>query len=567
MNTTISTALAPAPDPAFERRAFRWVPANDSVRGLGRASPGTKTEQDPAVGPGKGTERRPYRLGHSRFARSPDGKGHRASAHEGSCCGISSLKDDGTFDLGVVTDDETAAASTSSSVPGSERANMPLCFMLSSASMAKRGKSGLNTDAIADSETLLGITTATVRRDTRRASANVRTLSSANWKELKPVTTSKESLGQGNASTSPTRKSPSGLRSAAISISSSAASMPLTLAPSSAAKRAKRPAPQPQSNTLTPAPTFARSSTCSYAGVPQPAGPSQVSAQSRARAPNSGPQRAPLPTGRVSSMSAPSSAFVRFESERHCQRCGRRGPRNRTKSGLTERGWWRDTRAVRTYGQYCPIARASEILAERWTPIIVRNLLAGCTTYSQISAGAPGLSRSLLTQRLRLLERVGVVEVQPKPRGRGVVYQLSDAGRDLREVMSALGAWGERWLELGDEHTNPRLVLWAWCTAYLERLPDRRVVVRFEFSDQPADNRRVWLLVDHGDAEVCKHDPGFEEDLIVETDARTLAYWHLKRIEWADAVRCGRIRIKGPGRAPWRRTGYRTTRRRGRRAP
>jgi DNA-binding HxlR family transcriptional regulator len=203
---------------------------------------------------------------------------------------------------------------------------------------------------------------------------------------------------------------------------------------------------------------------------------------------------------------------------------------------------------VRTYGQYCPIARASEILAERWTPIIVRNLLAGCTTYSQISAGAPGLSRSLLTQRLRLLERVGVVEVRPKPRGRGVVYQLSDAGRDLRDVMSALGTWGERWLELGDEHTNPRLVLWAWCTAYLdrERLPDRRVVVRFEFSDQPADNRRVWLLVDHGDAEVCKHDPGFEEDLIVETDARTFACWHLKRIEWAAAVRSGHIRIKGP---------------------
>jgi DNA-binding HxlR family transcriptional regulator len=203
---------------------------------------------------------------------------------------------------------------------------------------------------------------------------------------------------------------------------------------------------------------------------------------------------------------------------------------------------------MRTYGQYCPIARASEILTERWTPIIVRNLMAGCTTFSEISAGAPGLSHSLLTQRLRLLERVGVIEVRPKPRGHGVIYQLTDAGRDLSGVLWALHDWGERWLELGDEHTNPALVLWAWCTVYLvrERLPDRRVVVRFEFADQPPETRRVWMLVDHGEAEVCKHHPGFEEDLIVETDAKTFAHWHLKHIEWADAVRSGRIRIAGP---------------------
>ncbi len=203
---------------------------------------------------------------------------------------------------------------------------------------------------------------------------------------------------------------------------------------------------------------------------------------------------------------------------------------------------------MRTYGQYCPIARASEILAERWTPIIVRNLFVGCDTYTKISAGAPGIPRSLLTQRLRQLEAAGVVEVRPKDRGRGVIYQLSEAGRELGKVLLALGAWGERWLELGDEHTNPALVLWAWCTVYLERerLPRRRVVVRFDFADQPPDSRRLWLLVENGDAEVCKHHPGFEEDLIVETDSKTLVHWHLRRIEWADALRSGRIRVKGP---------------------
>jgi DNA-binding HxlR family transcriptional regulator len=123
---------------------------------------------------------------------------------------------------------------------------------------------------------------------------------------------------------------------------------------------------------------------------------------------------------------------------------------------------------MRTYGQYCPIARASEIFAERWTPVIVRNLLIGCRTYTEISAGAPGLSRSLLTQRLRQLERAGIVEIQPKAKGRGVTYHLTEAGRDLWDVMMALRTWGERWLEVGDEHTNPSLVLWAWCTAWVQ---------------------------------------------------------------------------------------------------
>ena len=95
--------------------------------------------------------------------------------------------------------------------------------------------------------------------------------------------------------------------------------------------------------------------------------------------------------------------------------------------------------------------------------------MAGCTTFGEISAGAPGLSHSLLAQRLRLLERVGVIQAHPKPSGHGSIYQLTQAGRDLQPKLWALRDWGEKWLELGDEHTNPALVLWAWCTTYLER--------------------------------------------------------------------------------------------------
>jgi DNA-binding HxlR family transcriptional regulator len=203
---------------------------------------------------------------------------------------------------------------------------------------------------------------------------------------------------------------------------------------------------------------------------------------------------------------------------------------------------------MRTYGQYCPIARASEILGGRWTPIIVRNLIAGCSTYSEISAGAPGLSHSLLTQRLRQLIAVGIVQVRPKDRGNGQIYVLTDAGQDLWEVLSTLGAWGERWLELRDEQTNPRFLLWAWATTYLahDQLPDQRIVVRFELTDQPPDRRRIWMLFDRTYAEVCLKSPGFDEDLIVETDAITLARWHVRQLEWSTALRAGAIRIAGP---------------------
>ena len=203
---------------------------------------------------------------------------------------------------------------------------------------------------------------------------------------------------------------------------------------------------------------------------------------------------------------------------------------------------------MRTYGQYCPIARAAEVFAERWTPLIVRNIHAGCGTYGEILAGAPGLSHTLLTQRLRHLTKVGIITSTPKAGGRGVRYTLTEAGGELWPVMLALGAWGERWVELRDEHTNPRFLLWTWATTYLAHanLPDRRVVVRFELSDRPPGERAIWLVVRPTDAEVCTKPPGYDDDLMVQTTTMTLARWHTKKIEWAEALRSGRIRVTGP---------------------
>ena len=205
---------------------------------------------------------------------------------------------------------------------------------------------------------------------------------------------------------------------------------------------------------------------------------------------------------------------------------------------------------MRTYGQYCPIARATEILAERWTPIILRNLLLGATTFGQIADGAPGISRTLLTYRLKELKQAGVISTSPNPSGRGSLYALTEAGRDLNGVMLAMGTWGERWLELGPPHLDPGVVLDSWCRWYLahDRLPAHRVVVRFDFPDRPRKGAQLWMIFDGDRTEVCRTNPGFDEDLVVTAASRALAEWHLGRLSWADALRAGHIDVAGSTR-------------------
>ena len=207
-----------------------------------------------------------------------------------------------------------------------------------------------------------------------------------------------------------------------------------------------------------------------------------------------------------------------------------------------------ETAVMRTYGQFCPIARGSEILAERWTPIILRNLLLGCRTFNEIADGAPGLSRALLARRLRELERAGVLEIRAKPNGRGSIYEPTPAGRDLAGVLESIGGWAERWTELTSDHADPDAVLWSWSQTFLRRdlLPDRRVVVQFEFPRGPR-RVRLWLLAEGGTAELCRFDPGFGDDLVVTIDdPLVFASWHLGRISWAAALRSGGVTVGGP---------------------
>jgi DNA-binding HxlR family transcriptional regulator len=199
---------------------------------------------------------------------------------------------------------------------------------------------------------------------------------------------------------------------------------------------------------------------------------------------------------------------------------------------------------MRTYGQYCPIARGAEIFAERWTPLIIRNLHLGCGSFSAILAGAPGLSRTLLSQRLKQLERLGIIESTRRPDGRGHHYELTSAGHDLFAVCQSLGEWGARWLEIAPEHLDPFVALWSMCNALRrDRLPDRRVVVRFDFTGRPRPER-YWLLIERGDAEICRTYPG-PEDLYITAEAEAFVKWHAGQLSWGQAIREGSIQLAG----------------------
>ncbi len=200
---------------------------------------------------------------------------------------------------------------------------------------------------------------------------------------------------------------------------------------------------------------------------------------------------------------------------------------------------------MRTYGQFCPIARASELIAERWTPIIVRNLLNGCRTFTEIRQGAPGISPALLVQRLEALERFGVVESEPNPTGRGRCYQLTEKGRDLKGVCDAMGQWGAGWLEIEPHHLDAAYVLWVTTKLVdVSRLPDRMVVVRFDMRDKPAEH--YWLILRRPHPELCTKGLGHVEDVVAHTDSDCLVDIHLTRTSYAEAIRRGRLLLAGP---------------------
>ena len=199
---------------------------------------------------------------------------------------------------------------------------------------------------------------------------------------------------------------------------------------------------------------------------------------------------------------------------------------------------------MRTYGQYCPIARGAEIFAERWTPLIIRNLHLGCETFGEILEGAPGLSRTM-SQRLTLaFERLGIIESAPKAHGRGHRHHLTDSGDDLFKVCQALGEWGPVARDR-PENLDPFVALWSMCNALRrDRLPDQRVVIRLDFTGfRP--HERYWLL-ELEEAEIRKTYAGLDEDLYITADAEALCEMARRAPSWAQATHESRILARRP---------------------
>lgn len=199
---------------------------------------------------------------------------------------------------------------------------------------------------------------------------------------------------------------------------------------------------------------------------------------------------------------------------------------------------------MRGYGQYCPIALAAEIFAERWTPIIIRNLYLGCGRFNEILDGAPGLPRSVLSQRLRLLERTGVVHRTQA--GRSTAYSLSASGHELAQVCLSLGAWGARWRDVRPEDQDPYLALWTLSRLIArDTLPRPRIVVLFHITGRSPPNR-FWLVLSTTGNEVCAHPPGYTEDGQVTTDTASLIQWYAGETALAAAQRSGGMSVTAP---------------------
>jgi DNA-binding HxlR family transcriptional regulator len=202
------------------------------------------------------------------------------------------------------------------------------------------------------------------------------------------------------------------------------------------------------------------------------------------------------------------------------------------------------------YGQFCTVARGAEVLGERWTPLVVRELLCGSTRFNDIRRGVPRMSRSLLAQRLRKLEEVGVVKrVQS---GATAEYHLTGAGEELRPIVMALGHWGARWIgsRLKRGQLDAGFLMWDIRRFIrLDQCPRGRcLVIHFRFTDAAAGERRWWLVVDGGVADLCRDDPGQEVTLVVESTVQALTEIWTGDCEPDDVIRERKLRVTGAAR-------------------
>jgi len=194
------------------------------------------------------------------------------------------------------------------------------------------------------------------------------------------------------------------------------------------------------------------------------------------------------------------------------------------------------------------VAKAAETVGDRWSVLLVREMLRGVSRFNELERSVPGISRSVLAQRLRQLERTGVVIRRVEDDHRGTEYRLTDAGRGLGPVVGALNDWGARWLvpDARPGEVDPDgLMLWIRRHVVLDALPPRRVVIAFELGPRRR-TKRYWLVLEEGEVSLCPDHPGFQEDLRIAADTAALYRVFLGTMGLVEAEDEGRIRVDGP---------------------
>ena len=200
-----------------------------------------------------------------------------------------------------------------------------------------------------------------------------------------------------------------------------------------------------------------------------------------------------------------------------------------------------------TYGEYCPIAVGAEFFADRWTPLVLRELIMGSTQFNQIQRGIPRISRTVLAQRLRQLQHRGIVDKREWGPGRPVEYRLTEAGADLEPIVMGLGHWAAKWAlrEPNEEQLDASWFVWH-LHQFIDHgaIPDRRTCIQFDLRGQGGGHR--WIVLDRGGSTACHTDPGYEVDLLVRADNRAAHRWFLGRTTLRDAQDQGLISLEGP---------------------
>jgi DNA-binding HxlR family transcriptional regulator len=204
------------------------------------------------------------------------------------------------------------------------------------------------------------------------------------------------------------------------------------------------------------------------------------------------------------------------------------------------------------YGQFCPIALAAQVLTERWTPLVVRELLCGSVRFNDLQRGVPRMSSALLARRLKELQFAGIIE-QRRGEGGRPEYHLTPAGHDLFPIVEKMGLWAQRWLRhdlVSNANLDPDLLMWdiRRNVAAPADFAGRRYVAEFQLSGVPISRRRYWLVFEQGQPDLCFKDPGFDPDLIIQVPVRLLTQVWLGHVTISEALRDGRLRLEGSRR-------------------